>query len=516
MGTSILDTAKKNDTAQAPSQTSTMTSTAAAAAAAAAPYSDMEGNAGKKTPTAANDTNAKNRPPIPTPIANHFQVPPPTYQQSHRLRKLMQRHYQVLVQQAILSIRMAQQQKNPLGTMGASSTDIQENNFFLSGENENDLVEVLDLAVGMLQDLDQNRKDAIRTSILLAVIASGYKEDGTCDEYENEDMEESRHHQDDDTNSSMHQHYDEKGNEMTDTTVKGRRSLVFGETVDPQESKDVGGSTMAVTKSTLPPPCDGSRRLTRAAFQRLQAQPNKPGTNRTAFDIPGLLKLQETFSTIDKSVVIFSKNSGGQNTNGNIIRNKDSINKQDVSDCNILMARTHAQACQSVLKESGANVEESLLPGTLDLSDNFTSMEDVFDDSFQPPCTPEQEVFLRKNRNLFTSGEDNLVLRGVNLYGEKQWILISDRYLPDRSVNIISQRYSKLCVMIYRAHGIYIDEKGNLQDAPRLESVDDIDESKVRIWGLKPVEPPAILNVHRWSLDEDLTLLKAVPIMGHM
>ena len=104
----------------------------------------------------------------------------------------------------------------------------------------------------------------------------------------------------------------------------------------------------------------------------------------------------------------------------------------------------------------------------------------------------------------------------MNLYGEKQWILIGDRYLPDRSVNIISQRYAKLSVMLYKAHGIQIDSEGMLLEPPKLESVDDIDEQKIKAVGLKLVEPPAILNVHRWSLEEDLTLLKAVPIMGHM
>jgi hypothetical protein len=40
----------------------------------------------------------------------------------------------------------------------------------------------------------------------------------------------------------------------------------------------------------------------------------------------------------------------------------------------------------------------------------------------------------------------------------------------------------------------------------------DIDAAKA----LKKVFPPAILNVHRWSLDEDLILLKAVPVFGPM
>lgn len=109
---------------------------------------------------------------------------------------------------------------------------------------------------------------------------------------------------------------------------------------------------------------------------------------------------------------------------------------------------------------------------------------------------------------------DNLVLRGVNLYGEKQWVLIADRFLPDRSINIISQRYSKLCVMLYKANGIWIDSSGNLKKPPRLESVEDIDDEKVLL--VHKPRAPHILNVHRWSLEEDLALMRAVPLMGHM
>ena len=167
-----------------------------------------------------------------------------------------------------------------------------------------------------------------------------------------------------------------------------------------------------------------------------------------------------------------------------------------------------------MLKQAGAEYEERLLPGYRDLSEMFSTPKEYLGDDFQKPCSEEQKRFLRRFKTLFTSGEDNLVLRGVNLYGEKQWILIADRYLPDRTINNISQRYSKLCVMLYKAHGIAIDNNGNLETPPKLESVEDIDDEKVAL--IKKAAAPAILNVHRWSLEEDLTLLKAVPLMGHM
>jgi hypothetical protein len=85
--------------------------------------------------------------------------------------------------------------------------------------------------------------------------------------------------------------------------------------------------------------------------------------------------------------------------------------------------------------------------------------------------------------------------------------LLSDRFLPEyRSINSISQRYSKLCVQIYKAHGIGIDSEGRLEKPPRCEGIDDVDP--IKLASLQPVSAPATLNVHRWSLDEDLTLLR--------
>lgn len=348
-----------------------------------------------------------------------------TYRQSQQLRRLLTRHYQTLVQQAVLAVRAAQMQKLH-----------KEKSDFLSGETSDDLAEILDGAVGMLQDLDQNRKDAIRNSIQMTQTLS----DGR-------------------------------------SSLKGRRSLLPRLT---ESSEDSTGKQLK------------DRPLTRAAFTRTLEEHSVVGTKRTAFDIPGLVNLKDTFATIDKSV--------------------EGVEGSD----NILELPTHAGACKLVLRQAGAHYDEGFIPGMGDLSENFCDPKEIFGAMFQPPCTEEQQALLRRNRNLFTSGEDNLVLRGVNLYGEKQWILIADRYLPDRSVNIISQRYSKLCVMLYKANGIFIDGKGKLEAPPKLESVDDIDEAKVKELELETVEPPAILNVHRWSLEEDLTLLKAVPIMGHM
>jgi Myb-like DNA-binding domain len=340
-----------------------------------------------------------------------------TYHQSQQLRRMLTGHYQLLVQQAVLAVRAAHTQK-----LNKEKSD------FLSGETADDLAEILDGAVGMLQDLDENRKDSIRNSIQL----SGSR--------------------------------------------GAKRSLLPKFREDEQESNSV----------------DKDRRLTRAAFTKTLELNSPCNGKRTAFDIPGLMNLKDTFAMIDKSVE-------GIKGNGNI-----------------LDSPSHTDSCRMVLRQAAANVDESFLSGVLPLTENFSDGKEIFTADFELPLTEEHETHIRRTKSMFTSGEDNLVLRGVNLYGEKQWILIADRYLPDRSVNSISQRYSKLCLLLYKAHGIDIDKMGNLEKPPKLESVDDIDEEKVKALKLKTVEPPAILNVHRWSLEEDLTLLKAVPLMGHM
>lgn len=49
---------------------------------------------------------------------------------------------------------------------------------------------------------------------------------------------------------------------------------------------------------------------------------------------------------------------------------------------------------------------------------------------------------------------------------------------------------------------------------PKNKNSENLDEEALS--KIKKAEPPAILNVHRWSLEEDLTLLKAVPLLGSM
>ena len=154
-----------------------------------------------------------------TTTASH---PMPTDEQVLKLQKLMTDHYQVLLQQAVLAIRAAHSNKfnkdggggGGGGGGGATSTAVSHNinnsphhyvrygqqgnmnsvggnvmaglpyqngmyqpyvgkrsryhDFFFCGETADDLSMILDGAVTMLQDLDENRKDAIRYSIQMS------------------------------------------------------------------------------------------------------------------------------------------------------------------------------------------------------------------------------------------------------------------------------------------------------------------------------------------------------------
>jgi hypothetical protein len=86
----------------------------------------------------------------PTALANSSRssTTPITSAQLARLQSLLKKHYQLLVQQAVLCVRAAQ------------TSQLSPYKSYFS-ESKEDLVEILDGAVGMLQDLDQVRSDYI-------------------------------------------------------------------------------------------------------------------------------------------------------------------------------------------------------------------------------------------------------------------------------------------------------------------------------------------------------------------
>jgi hypothetical protein len=153
-----------------------------------------------------------------------------TLAQVKRLKDLLAKHYQLLVQQSVLAVRAVQAVR--MEKAQRSYEDIYS-------ESPEELVEIIDSAVGMLQDLDQNRRDAIRNFMQL---------DGA------------------------------------------RSKSEFG---DPRSLQPQLAATMTQN--------EGQRRLTRSAFHQSLEDPTLQRDRHTMFDIQGLGRLKSTFETIDQS-----------------------------------------------------------------------------------------------------------------------------------------------------------------------------------------------------------------------
>ena len=70
-------------------------------------------------------------------------------------------------------------------------------------------------------------------------------------------------------------------------------------------------------------------------------------------------------------------------------------------------------------------------------------------------------------------------------------------------------------MLIYKGHSIDIDRNGKLQERSTPNGVEDLDEKAIKA-ALKPVQKPGVYGLYRWSMEEDLLLLKAVPLMGRL
>ena len=441
-------------------------------------------------PSASSESNH-----VPSAHSRTTREPPVVSQeQLHRLRTTMARHHQLLLQQATLAVRAAYVQK--VGVKAGKSSEqnraagvLPESNVsgrsysqhnqsgcsyqndFLTGETPEELSDCLDGSVSMLQDLEQHWKDAVRNSIQLA--------------------------------------FRENNGQMA------RRKLLhsFGATRASSLSHDICTDDAAGNSNQS----DENKRLTRSAFTKtliereqeaepMSGQIKPPARQRVSvFEVRGLARLRETFTAIDNSVKDIY-----------ITRDKKRIK----NGINILAPHTHSQACNILLDHSKADVDPDYVPGKFELYNILTHAPEAFTDESKGqdpskvkcPLTKIQKLELRKNRNQYTAAEDSLILRGVNLYGEKEWVLVSDRFLPDRQMNNIAQRYNRLTFLIHKANGVSIGEKGELAPMPKIGKSGIYDEERAN--EIKPATAPTTMNVHRWTLEEDLAILKAVPVFS--
>lgn len=106
-------------------------------------------------PGLANTQHDRTNPPMPTTL------------QQEKLRSLLKRHYQLLIQQGIMAVRLAHSDKRKIKGPRSHSghNTVQKNGIERSVivEGADDLIEIVDSAVGKLIDLRQQRQDSFRT-----------------------------------------------------------------------------------------------------------------------------------------------------------------------------------------------------------------------------------------------------------------------------------------------------------------------------------------------------------------
>jgi len=425
--------------------------------------------------------------------------PTPSEDQILQLKNLMNQHYQILLQQATLAVRAAHGNKFKASNRGMNKRKRVET-FFCCGETADDLAGILDGAVTMLQDLDKHRKDAIRYSIQMRRVR-GKKipriENGTM-------VGNGR-------NGNMQNFY-------SGSAPSAARAILGDECDSTQDQGILTRSAFSRTLRESDWMCDvnvnnsfGMAAPSGGLSGSEQRAVMDPFTT-TIFGVRGLARLNETFSAIDNSISAYSDQNAVEAAGPVSMR---PTNSRMIDVDNIFCEPDHGHACEMLLQHARADYDRNLIPGCIDLSQVLTYPSEIMGSDVGMPMNKEQQKLLRQNKLQFTAAEDNLLLRGVNLYGEKEWVFISDRFLPDRSVSVVAQRYWRLCLLIYRGHGVQIDPNGKLQEQNLPNGIDDLDERAVQR-ALKPVTKPTVYGLYRWTMEEDLLLLKAVPIMGRM
>jgi hypothetical protein len=452
--------------------------------------------------------------------------PMPNQDQIFQLKKLMNQHYQILLQQATLAVRAAHGNKFKVSSNRGSNKRKRVESFFCCGETADDLAGILDGAVTMLQDLDKHRKDAIRYSIQMRRVRAK----------KNPRIE--RGGMIGDSRIGNEHHY------YSASSVPSAARAILGDDEYDSIIQDEGILTRSAFSRTLKESDWMWDVHTNSSFGMSGGNDQRTLTDpcaATIFGVRGLARLNETFSAIDNSISAYSDQTGLES--GHVPMRP--INNRMGSDVdNIFCEPDHGRACEMLLHHARAEYDRNLIPGYRDLTHVLTYPCEIMGNDIGVPMSKEQQKLLRQNKLQFTAAEDNLLLRGVvsddktcvydesrtlysnccrflqpshlqNLYGEKEWVFISDRFLPDRSVSVIAQRYWRLCLLIYKGHGVQIDPNGKLQERNLPNGIEDLDERAVQR-ALKPVKKPTVYGLYRWTMEEDLLLLKAVPIMGRM
>lgn len=165
--------------------------------------------------------------------------------------------------------------------------------------------------------------------------------------------------------------------------------------------------------------------------------------------------------------------------------------------------------------QSNTLFDNKVIPGEIPLVDLFSNPDEDIDHDHS---SEEFHKFtLSIPITLHTRSEDNLIMRGRNIFGEKSWLDVVNRFFPGVGYKTIFHRHETLSCRILRGHGVNFNnadlETSSTKVAPGVlanNSLDILNESR---YGLRLVAMPNNYELHRWSLEEDLMLMRAVNIV---
>ena len=136
-----------------------------------------------------------------------------------------------------------------------------------------------------------------------------------------------------------------------------------------------------------------------------------------------------------------------------------------------------------------------------------------------------------------TKSEDNLILRGRNLFGEKSWEEVSRRFFPPmQEIRSLYHRHDTLTCLIMERNGVDLitepkyaprstksssNNCGNTNNVNNtLKGKDSLNPTAASIfeetqlqYGLQRVRLPDTYGLSRWSIQEDVMLMKAANIV---
>jgi len=175
--------------------------------------------------------------------------------------------------------------------------------------------------------------------------------------------------------------------------------------------------------------------------------------------------------------------------------------------------------CKRWLDKVGIRRNDILIPGVLARKELFTL---PFTKDEADRIESEKEN-IDKLEGYFTRSEDKLLMQGRNLFGEKEWGLVAQRFFQDTTTNPIYEvkrlynRHDELCYKLVQSNNILLDSSGSPLIAGAMPIAlcpdGDLDfwfQRHARGLEMHPIKEPYLKGLHRWTIEEDVMLLRAV------